>query len=156
MLFKGAERYRTEHAVKRMKSEDPEPGNLPKASTLRVLKTEYKNSTYLDKDPRKALEIMSICRGVTLFTLLGRTHFLSIFGLHTKFVYFLIILGEISDVSIDASGEIIKSFEVLDGISTDPIDSYLIVVNGDADQYIAAQMISSTYNTVAILHFLNE
>ena len=71
-------------------------------------------------------------------------------------MYFNYSRKEDAEVSVDATGEVIKGFEVFDEEITGPIYLYLIVVNDDAGQYVVAQMISSIHNTVAILHFLNE
>ena len=140
-----------------MKIGDPEPGNMPKATTLRVAKVEYKKSTYLDPDPIKAIQIMKHTTWKTAI----HTIFQDPFGCHLctthqSRLYFDYTRTEVAEISIDASGGMIKCFEVFAGESTGPIFLYLIVVNDESGQYVVAAMISSTHNTVAILNFLNE
>ena len=119
---KGAELFRTEEAVKKMKIEDLEPGNMPKASTLRVAKVEYKKSTYLDPDPIKAIQIMKLTTWETAI----HTIFQDPFGCHLctthqSRLYLDYSRTEVAKISIDASDGKIKSFEVFDGESTGPI-----------------------------------
>lgn len=50
--------YRSETADQLMESGDPEPPHLYKASILHVVKKQYLQSKYLDKDPLTSLCMM--------------------------------------------------------------------------------------------------
>lgn len=122
LMTKGAELYRTEQAKKKMKIGDCEPGFLPLASTLRVAKVEYKNSTYLDSDPRKAIEIMKFFNwSNSIHSIVSSPFRVHFWTSHQTRSYFRYAEEGIPDISIDATGGMVKPIKFFDGISTSPI-----------------------------------
>lgn len=75
LLSKGAESYRTEKASEKMKPGDKEPPTLPKASTLRVIKSQQIKANHLHEDPRKALEIMKYSTWINSIHNIGHNPF---------------------------------------------------------------------------------
>ena len=105
-----------------MKPVDTEPPNLPPVSVLRVAKTGFIKSIHLHEDPQRALEIMiHTSWSNTIHNISFSAFYVHCWTAHQTCLFFHYAQNEISSMSMNATGDMIKSIELYNGIKTVPI-----------------------------------
>ncbi len=152
-------RIRSQEAARIMTPGDPEPSTLPSLNALRLIKSHAKQISHLDQDP-----IMSVVK------MKGNAPFNSIIhdvGYDPFFIHYWSVAQlnayriysrstQVTQVSIDATGNIVRPINLLSGRKTRAIFFYEVAVRDFKKklQFSVAHMISERHNNTAIAFFL--
>lgn len=150
--------YRSNLANKLMKPKDPEPPHLPKASTLRTVKGEFKATLFYNEDPTTAITIMHA--SIYLETI----HFVSEIPVcvhhwtnHQRDVYCKYASqNKNTCIYIDATEGIFRKFDKRNKTKTHNLFLYIIAAHFAGQQFTIGQMVSEAHDTVTILNFWNN
>lgn len=140
---------------------DPEPSHLPSLNALRVMKYKENKKNHLNEDPILAVLLM---KGMYPYNNIIRD-----IGYDRLFVHYWAAQkvnsyrnycknNKIPTISIDATGGIVKSINLLSGRKTGHLFLYQIAVMDciKKSQFAVAHMISERHDNNSITHWLTE
>jgi len=140
---------------------DPEPSHLPSLNALRVMKYKENKKNHLNEDPILAVLLM---KGMCPYNNIIRD-----IGYDRLFVHYWAAQevnsyrnycknNKIPTISIDATGGIVKSINLLSGRQTGHLFLYQIAVMDciKKSQFAVAHMISERHDNNSIAHWLTE